>query len=322
MTPATVADTLGFMNSRRLKTTVLAWFDWGPLLVAVGACVGCGDVEFNWQKTGQVRSGPRPGPESPRPGPRAVDVSSVTSAPTASRPAPPSASGDSAAPGDYFQLTLFSEAPPPQTPRGFLHVRLEKGAAADVGAVLSRLYLPVGTQGHTRFLLIYGAQQEWRAAAEFVRLLDVAAGRRLTKPPPADPVEAFHAAVASLMAASRLGAVDRPELSRVAAAFERVVATESAPAELRWAGAMLAADLHVRVTYEYGRAEQLLVAASGIAPSGSVEQMNALYARAQADLMNNRRDRAIPLFAQVVSQFTAFRQSEAYQRSRRAIEAK
>ncbi len=307
--------------------TVLA-----ALAAALAAWPGCGDVEFNWQRSGQTGPTPRPGPESRRPGtparetaapaPPAAPQPASRPAGTATRPARAPSPGDAAPTADYFQLILFNETVPPTVPRNFMHIRLGRGSAPEVGAVLGRLYCPVGMQGQSRFVIVYGSQQEWQAAAEFVRLIDVAAAPDTGEPAAGPPIEDFQRAVAALMAASRLGAVDRPGLAKAAAAFERIAGSEQAPGELRWAGAMLASDLYARAVFDYARAQQLYMAAAGIAPAGSVEQMNALYQRARTDLANGRKDRADPLFATVVSQFTAYRQSEVYQRCRRALEAK
>jgi hypothetical protein len=295
-------------------------------LVAIlaGPWAGCGDVEFNWQETGQTARSARPGPDSKRPGPRADQAPS--SAPAVRQARAPNRPVDrevpfSAAPqpGDYFQLVLFSEPPPPETPPNFLHVRLERAAADSVGDVLSRLYVPVGIQGRTRCLLIYGTQAEWRAAAEFVRVFDVAPLDDLPQAMPPQPVEAFQRAIAVMMARSRTGAVDRSALAKVATVFEQTAANEQATPILRWAGAMLAGDLCARTLYDFNRAEQLYVAAAGIAPGGSIEQMNALYARARTDVANGRKDRADPLFATVIQQFAAYRHSEVYLRCRRGL---
>lgn len=289
-----------------------------------GAWIGCGDVEFNWQRTGQTAGPARPGPESKRPGPRAGQTASSAPAgrPTeaAHRPVDRSVPlGAAPQPGDYFQLVLFSESPPPETPRNFLHVKLEHAPAASVGEVLSRLYVPVGMQGRDRCLLIYGTQAEWKAAAEFVRVFDVTPHDNLPETMPSQPVEAFQRAVAVLMAKSRIDAVDRAGLAKAAAVFEQVAGNEGATPILRWAAAMLAGDLCARTLYEFNRAEQLYVAAAGISPAGSIEQMNSLYARARTDLANGHKDRADSLFATVVSQFTAYRQSEVHHRCRRGL---
>jgi len=292
------------------------------LLALAGGWAGCGDVEFNWQRTGQTA---RPAAASNRPVPRPGQgpASAPTARPVeaARRPiVPPAPSDTGVQPGDYFQLVLFSEPPPPETPRNFLHIRLESAPAAAVGDVLSRLYVPVGVQGQSRCLLIYGAQAEWRAAAEFVRVFDVVPTDNLPERLPAQPVEAFQRAAAVLMARSGMGAVNRPELAKVAGAFEELAGNAQAAPVLRWAAAMLGGDLYARTLYDFPRAEQLYVAAAGIAPTGSIEQMNALYARARTDLANGRKDRAESLFATVVSQFTAYRQSEIYYRCRRGLE--
>jgi hypothetical protein len=175
-------------------------------------------------------------------------------------------------------------------------------------------------QGADRYLLVYATAPEWRAAADFVRLLDVTPSDEVPQATTGPPIEAFQALVAAMMTKGRPGSVDRKALAETAAGFEAIASSDQAAPVLRWASAMLAADICARTVYDFNRAEQMYLAAQGFAPAGSVEQMNALYGRARAHLLNGRKDRALPLFEAVVAQFTAYRRSDVYDRCRRGLE--
>lgn len=286
-------------------------------LVGLSATVGCGEVQLNWQRTGQLGSGRQAAVRPPEPGP----VASQPAAP----PVPAARTTASRAdplpqPGEFFQLVLLSRPAPQESPPGIRNVRLQRASAGSVGEILRRLYLPVGMQGRDRCLLIYGTQAEWRAAADFVPVLDVepagleGAGRS------GAPVEEFRRAVAALMGLAEDRPADREVLRRIAERFGAVALDDGAAPLLRWAASMLAADVYAGRLYEYPSAEQMYVAALTQAAPGSVEYMNTLYGRARAHLANGRPDRAQGMFAAVVAQFTAYRQSEVYQRSRKGLE--
>jgi len=294
------------------------------IVTASATWQGCGEVQPNWQRAGQTASPPRP--RSPTPTPRKEPVkpkpapAGPPATPAAERPAAPPASQPAPEPGDYYQLLLLNEASRQQTEPNIATRRLEHGPGDLVGEVLGRLYVPVGMQGADRYLLVYATPAEWRAAADFVRLLDVAPSDELPKSSGGPPVQAFQDLVAALMTRSRPGSVDREALAEIARRFETIAASDQAAPVLRWASAMLAGDIYARTLYDFGRAEQIYLAAQNFAPAGSVEQMNVIYARARAHLLNGRRDRAQKLFESVVAGFLVYRRSEVYDRCRRGME--
>jgi hypothetical protein len=278
--------------------------------------MACQDLQWNTDRSGQTRfrRGGRSGeagvgaPAEPQPN-RPAEVN----------PEPMSVVVN-AEPGEYYQLVL-SRQPSAEAPPNFLYVPVSTGSAFDVANVLRRLYVPVGVHGHERCVMIYGAEAEWRAAADFSRLLDVAALETSPDRIPAGVMPRFRTAVALYMGASRPGGHDEYRLSEAAELFQQIASVEDATAAVRWAAGMLAGDVYSRIVYDFAKAEQLYLLAQGLAPPGGVEQMNAFYARARAHAISGKSDRARMLFARVVDQFTAFRHSEVYDRCRRALES-
>lgn len=316
------------MNAGKRACGAGRWMHGTSPVLSVCICAavlaGCGEVQFNWQRAGQTKpaktgSGTSGKASAPTTAPAAgTATTQPANADVATRPPAPAA--QPAPQADYLQLVLVNEPAPANPPVNLTYVRLERGQPSAVAEVLRRLYVPIGVHGIERCVLIYSAPAEVKGAAEFARVLDVAPVVDVPKNLAAEPKEAFVTCVAAHMANRRAASVNRKALAELAPLFEKLAGNESAPPVVRWASAVLAGDIYAGLAFEFNRAEQLLIAAEAMSPMGSVEQLNVLYARARAQMLANRKDRATALFGQIVSQFTACRHTEPYLRARAALE--
>lgn len=74
----------------------------------------------------------------------------------------------------YYQLILANEAPTTPDLSTLKQIRVQHTPARTVGELLANLYLPAGQSGTPeRYALMYASVQEWNAAAEVVKELDV-----------------------------------------------------------------------------------------------------------------------------------------------------
>ncbi len=73
--------------------------------------------------------------------------------------------------------------------------------------------------------------------------------------------------------------------------------------------------------FDFEGAQRFLLIAQGYAPPGSVEEMMALFARAEAYRQDGQPDKAKPLYQQIVSQFGNYRESDTYRRAQREMQA-
>jgi len=296
---------------------------WGWLLVLA---MGCGDVEFNW---GTQPIKPRPaGPpagrtvgESPPAGQGGDGATAKASPPHAQAPAAPR----SVSPGQpshtrlqLYQLVLLSQPGPAKGPPRLRHVRLKNARARDVARVLDILYLPSGPSGTDhRYTLVYPTALELDLAGDAAVQLDVAAAGE--QPPSSEPGTLWSWGLAQAFQILDDPAVPGERVRRAVDSL-RVAASSNTLGRLqRWAACMVAGELLAHRLYDYAAADAVYEEAERHAEPGSYEQMASLYGRSRGLLQDGRRDRARKVLETVLSQFSAFRGSEVFERARETL---
>ncbi len=274
------------------------WSGWLAILILVG---GCEDVRLGW-------------PESELPGARRPAQQPLRDA--RSESPDPATRPDAVAP-QFYQLVLLSEPSPLDTAPGVRMVRLRHGAARRLGHMLAMLYLPAGPTGSAnRFTLVYPSAAEWAAAGRAADIFEQALAGATSKP--AGGVE-FAAAAGAYDILASTG--DRERAAAGVEQLRRVAQDRGQKRWFRWAAGLLAGRIMADVLQDPPAAAQLFHIAGAAAQPGSLEQMSAIFAEAQARLAAGESGPARRLLTRAVSEFDAFRDTEVFVRARRALAA-
>ncbi len=230
-----------------------------------------------------------------------------------------------AAPSGFYQLVLLSERGPAAGSGGTKHIRLKNVSAEAASKALAWLYVPIGRPGQeTRRTLIYESPDLWEAATSFAPKLDVPV---IDQPPqrlPIDPEKSFAQGIGLLSYVYRMNPArpaDLAKLEHVEGLLNVTATSNAADPGLRWAAALVAGRIRADVQFDFEGAQRFLLIAQGYAPPGSVEEMMALFARAEAYRQDGQPDKAKPLYQQIVSQFGNYRESDTYRRAQREMQA-
>jgi len=278
---------------------------------------GCGEMQLNWQRHGSMSSATRPSVDRPATASRPAQQTEPAAPASAAKPvteAPP------APQGDYLQLVISADDVSSGPESHFQYVKVQRVPPASAAEILRRLYAPIGLHGIERCVLIYAIPSEQKGAADFIRLLDATPTTEIPTAKSEPPAEAFVRYVAAYVGNRRPGSEDRKAIGELAPLFEGLARSEQSPAVLRWASAMLAGDIEASILSDFNRAEQVYLIAESQAPAGSVERLNAVYARARAQMLSGRRERAHTLYGIIVSQYSALRKTEPYIRARAVLD--
>lgn len=272
------------------------WSGWPAILILVG---GCEDVRLGWPESEPAARRP----EQPRP----LDVRSASQHP-ATRP-------DAVAP-QFYQLVLLSEPSPLDTAPGVRMVRLRHGAARRLGNMLAMLYLPAGPTGSAnRFTLVYASAAEWAAAGRAADIFEQALAGATSKPVGGVEFDAAAAGAYDILASTG----DRERAAAGVEQLRRVAQDRGQKRWFRWAAGVLAGRIMADVLQDPPAAAQLFHIAGAAAQPGSLEQMSAIFAEAQARLAAGEGGPARRLLTRAVSEFDSFRDTEVFVRARRAL---
>jgi hypothetical protein len=262
-------------------------------------------------------------PEQQKPvKPAARPIASPTGAEPVSEKAAATARGPrvTVSPGGYYQLVLLSQPAPSKAPARFNYLRIQNTSAENVGRLLSVLFVPAGpAPSENRYILVYPTELEWKAAAQWARLLDV---------PETDTGESETSGDYRRMVAFAIGLLHatpptHPEADareRMAAEIlARVMNAQDASAGYRWLSGMVAGYLLSENFYNYTRADQCFVAAESVTPVGSYERMVAMYHRAHAYSEAGQEDLARDVLRRIVADYSAFARAEVFDRARKTL---
>lgn len=296
--------------------------------------LGCEDIDWDWEMQEwrrpqrPIRPSRRPAPEGYNPRQPEVRVGSPPTRPpdetetqpptkTTAKPAesPPSVPQPAAGPKSYYKLYLISGEREVEARKGSRKLELAKARSSGAVNVLGMLYPTIGASGSPgqRFL-VYQHQPMWTAAAEFAPLLDCPERANV---PPADPggaSDAFALAVGMMYRRIEPGQpTDFEGLKRCVRLFEQVYKTSGISGQLQWGAALLAGRIQAEMLSEFAQAQANYERAKGFALPGSVEEMIAVYAIADACLRDGREDRGLALAESLLKQFVQHRSSRVYE---------
>lgn len=220
---------------------------------------------------------------------------------------PPSAPILSSGPDVFYQLYLLSEPSSQRAAPNTQRVQLANVPARAAAQIISQLYQPVGLGGADRqTYLIYQDLDEWRAAQDAVRWVDVPPGG-----------SGLSEGVRSLIEVVGAGPMpDREAVSAAHAAFSQVMANRSADSRSRWAAAMWDGKLSSEQLFDDTAAAAAYDLAIQLASPGSVERLAAMWARAESYQAVGDRDSAKKAYAALAAEFGgAHPKSQAVQRA-------
>ena len=195
-------------------------------------------------------------------------------------------------------------------------VRVERASAREVGRLIAELYPPVGPGGtEHRFYLVYQSAEVMDGAAELAVRMDVDAADISTGGELA-PLEAFATAIPLYYELLRRRVDDRLA-EELVARFEYAANAEQVPALVRWASAMIAAQLYIDYRADPTSQKRALLLASVVAPNDSLESFLA-----QAGLIrwyedNGQRGDAADLALELTVRFDRYAESFVFAECRR-----
>jgi hypothetical protein len=218
----------------------------------------------------------------------------------------------------YYQLTLLSEPSTESSSTGVNLVRLNRGQARSVGEALALLIIPSGPTGTThRYALLYPTDLEWNLATEWAERLDAPVTEEEPPAMPDNPEGRFAYGLGLLYGTPRHHDKAEQRCRLASQAFTAVAANGSASQPLRWAAAMLDGAIYAERLFDDAEAAARYAQAEALAVPGSYEQMAAIYPQSVALVQEGRRREASRLLARVLSEFSAYRATEAYDRARK-----
>lgn len=279
-------------------------------LLLWAACLGLCGCQATSPGPGQQ---PRPRPiqpqASPPPAPAASSASIAANADERPRPA-------SRTP--FYQLTLLSEASNESSSTGVNLVRLSRGPARAAGEGLALLIIPSGPTGTIhRYALLYPSELEWKLATEWAERLDAPVIDNEIPERPGAPAGQFDYGLGLFYGTSRHHKESRQRHHLAAQAFAAVADSPDAATHLRWAASMLEAGIHAERLFDHNRATAGYARAESLAVPGSYEHMVALYLRSCALFHEGRHREAARHLSRVLSEFSVYRYTEAYERARK-----
>lgn len=281
------------------------------VLVMVGMS-GCGRVDWNWdwawwQSPRRVVQPTKPDAAvkqdlgQPAPSPTSMPSSEETAAP-AGHP------GDELARSrqemrPFHQLYVSSVSAPDSGEHGEQRVRLQQAPARPCASVLEMLCIPLGRSGSAEdCYLLYEDAGEFASAVQIAAILDV---QPLAKPiPTVAPGEAFNVGLGHLYSIMDRGAVvERPLIDAAEKRFAEALQSAETPMPQRWAAGVLASRLMSEYRYDYSAARSYASQAERLANSDSLEQLTAMYWRADALAQEGRSADAALVFQTIVEKY-------------------
>jgi len=280
-------------------------------------CLGCGDVEWLWGESKPGRQGRSAGVIQPTQKPESNN--SQTSTKT-SKQQPAGMSEESQEQAIYYQLILHSKPAQVRTRPGIKHVILRKASARAAGEMLGIMYVPAGPTGtEHRYTLIYATKAEWGAAASWIEALDVQ-GIAVIIEQSGNSNENEFAYGVGIINGIQADVLDEDKRFRMAReVFSRSARRAEQAEHLRWASGMIAGSISAGRLHEYEQAEKDYATAEAAARPGSLEQMNAQYARACMLIQNGKGEAARKMLANLIGQFGDFKKTEVYERAGRTL---
>ncbi len=198
-------------------------------------------------------------------------------------------------------------------------VRVERASAREVGRLIAELYPPVGPGGtEHRFYLVYQSAEVMGGAAELAVRMDVDAADISTGGEIA-PLEAFATAIPLYYELLRRRVDDRLA-EELVVRFEYAANAEEVPVQVRWASAMIAAQLHIDYRADPTLQKHALLLASVVVPSDSLESFLAQAAQMRWYEDNGRRGDAADLARELTVRFARYADSFAFAECRRRVQ--
>ncbi len=280
-------------------------------------CVGCGDVEWNWDtswwkqprrvvrpsqarpKNDQANANRKPNSDPNRDSnpdsnsrpventrPRVTEnttpsANENTPARVPSRKPVPTASLTAHRP--FYQVYLCRAEQVSPSEDGEYRLKLDNVNGRACAALLEMLYIPLGRSGSEKeSYLMYEEREEFLAAGRFAPLLDVPLQA-------SDDASAFHAGVAQFLRIIEMGAVVEPNVIEACKQqLAKAAQSSDLPTQQRWAAAILAGRLVADYRYEYGKARDFYRVAAEQAQSNSLENMTARWWAADSFLQEGK----------------------------------
>jgi hypothetical protein len=218
----------------------------------------------------------------------------------------------------YYQLTLLSEESNESDSTGVKLIHLNRGEARAVGEVLTLLIIPSGPTGTAdRYALLYPSELEWKLAGEWASRLDAPVIEDAVPPLPEDPEALFAFGLGLLYGTPRHHPEAEQRYRLISKAFSSISGISGTAPPIDWAAVMLDGAVHGERLFDYAGAATRYAQAEPLAVPGSYEQMVALYLRSGALVQEGRRSEASKLLSRVLSEFSAYRSTETYERARK-----
>ncbi len=198
-------------------------------------------------------------------------------------------------------------------------VRVARASARAVGRLIAELYPPVGPGGtEHRFYLVYQSAEVMDGAAELAVRMDMDAADISTGDEIA-PLEAFATAIPLYYELLRRRVDDRLA-EELVVRFEYAANAEEVPVQVRWASAMIAAQLHIDYRADPTLQKRALLLASVVVPSDSLESFLAQAAQMHWFEDNGRRGDAADLARELTVRFDRYGDSFAFDECLRRVQ--
>jgi len=279
------------------------------LIVMIG---GCGRMEWNWdwawwKSPRRVVSPTRPDQ---------ANAERKSAEPSPARTAPPehpvAVSNQRAADElirnrqenrPFYQLYLISIDDPDGVPRGEQRIRLRQARARPCAMVLEMLCIPLGRSGNPDdCYLLYEDRGEFEAAVQLVGSMDVPV---LSKPvSTSGPDEAFRAGLGLTYGILERGPIiEMPLIDAAEKQLAEALQAGQLPLPERWAAGIIAGRLMTEYRYDYAAARSYVTQAERLATADSLEQLTAMFWRADALAHDGKSSDAALVYQKIVESY-------------------